>query len=110
MVRLAHVALAALGGENVLFAQNAARLHLSLSLLRIASLSFMAAALLMPAACLWLAAQGRWLEPRNWRKCTFFDVNFRPLHMTPRSWNNASVVLWCIFAAPESWRAGTIAS
>lgn len=26
-----------------------------------------------------LAAQGRLLEPRNWRKCTLFDVNFRPV-------------------------------
>ncbi|MFB3921480.1 MAG: radical SAM protein [Terriglobia bacterium] len=30
-----------------------------------------------------LAAQGRLLEPRNWRKCSLFDVNFRPLRMTP---------------------------
>jgi len=30
-----------------------------------------------------LAAQGRLLEPRHWRKCSLFDVNFRPLHMTP---------------------------
>jgi radical SAM superfamily enzyme YgiQ (UPF0313 family) len=26
---------------------------------------------------------GRLVEPRNWRKCTLFDVNFRPLQMTP---------------------------
>jgi radical SAM superfamily enzyme YgiQ (UPF0313 family) len=26
---------------------------------------------------------GRLIEPRNWRKCTLFDVNFRPLHMAP---------------------------
>jgi len=26
---------------------------------------------------------GRLLEPRNWRKCTLFDVNFRPANMTP---------------------------
>lgn len=30
-----------------------------------------------------LAAEGRLLEPRNWRKCSLFDVNFRPLRMTP---------------------------
>ncbi len=23
------------------------------------------------------------IEPRNWRKCTLFDVNFRPLNMSP---------------------------
>ena len=30
-----------------------------------------------------LAAAGRLIEPRNWRKCTLFDVNFRPLNMSP---------------------------
>ena len=30
-----------------------------------------------------MAATGRLLEPRNWRKCSLFDVNFRPLHMSP---------------------------
>jgi radical SAM superfamily enzyme YgiQ (UPF0313 family) len=29
-----------------------------------------------------LAATGRLLEPTNWRKCTLFDVNFRPVHMS----------------------------
>ncbi len=29
-----------------------------------------------------LGAAGRLIEPRNWRKCTLFDVNFRPVHMT----------------------------
>jgi len=28
------------------------------------------------------AAAGRLIEPRNWRKCTLFDVNFRPLNMS----------------------------
>lgn len=30
-----------------------------------------------------LLAEGRLIEPRNWRKCSLFDVNFRPRHMTP---------------------------
>jgi ethanolamine transporter EutH len=60
MVRLAHVALAALGMLNILFAQGAARLRLDASLLRAASISFIAAAVLMPAACLWLAARRRY--------------------------------------------------
>ena len=30
-----------------------------------------------------MAAAGRLIEPRNWRKCSLFDLNFRPLHMTP---------------------------
>ncbi len=30
-----------------------------------------------------LAAAGRLMEPRNWRKCSLFDVNFRPLNMSP---------------------------
>lgn len=29
-----------------------------------------------------LAREGRLLEPRNWRKCTLFDVNYAPTHMT----------------------------
>jgi radical SAM superfamily enzyme YgiQ (UPF0313 family) len=30
-----------------------------------------------------LLESGRLLEPRNWRRCSLFDVNFRPAHMTP---------------------------
>jgi radical SAM superfamily enzyme YgiQ (UPF0313 family) len=29
-----------------------------------------------------LLAAGRLIEPRNWRRCSLFDVNFTPLHMT----------------------------
>lgn len=29
-----------------------------------------------------LAAEGRLLQPRYWDRCTLFDVNFRPKHMT----------------------------
>lgn len=29
-----------------------------------------------------LLAEGRLIEPRNWRKCTLFDVNFHPQTMT----------------------------
>lgn len=32
-----------------------------------------------------LAAAGRILEPGNWRKCTLFDVNHRPLGMTSQA-------------------------
>jgi hypothetical protein len=59
MVRLAHVALAALGMLNVLFAQSLPRLHLSPALARTASFAFMAAAVLMPACCLLLAKRRR---------------------------------------------------
>ncbi len=31
-----------------------------------------------------LRREGRLLDERAWRKCTLFDVNFRPTHMTPR--------------------------
>jgi radical SAM superfamily enzyme YgiQ (UPF0313 family) len=31
-----------------------------------------------------LLEQGRLLEPHNWRKCSLFDVNFRPLHFSPQ--------------------------
>lgn len=30
-----------------------------------------------------LKADHRLIEPTNWKKCTLFDLNFRPLHMTP---------------------------
>jgi ethanolamine transporter EutH len=60
MVRLAHVAFAALGMLNILFAQEAARLRLDASLAQAASISFIAAAVLMPAACLWLAVRRRY--------------------------------------------------
>ena len=30
-----------------------------------------------------LLAEGRLIDPRAWHKCTLFDVNFKPLHMTP---------------------------
>ena len=29
-----------------------------------------------------MADAGRLIEPRNWRKCSLFDVNFHPKHMT----------------------------
>jgi radical SAM superfamily enzyme YgiQ (UPF0313 family) len=29
-----------------------------------------------------MLAEGRLTEPRNWRKCSLFDVNFRPANMT----------------------------
>src|SRR5712692_7899301 len=55
MVRLAHVALVALGMLNIQFAQSAMRLHLQQSLSSLASISMMAAAVLMPVCCLWMA-------------------------------------------------------
>ena len=30
-----------------------------------------------------LSREGRLLEPTDWRKCTLFDVNFRPTDMSP---------------------------
>lgn len=62
MVRLAHVALVALGMLNIQYAQSATRLHLSPRLESVASLAFIAAALLMPACCLWMAARRRHFE------------------------------------------------
>ncbi len=62
MVRLAHVALAAIGMLNIQFAQSLPRLHLSAELLRVASIALMAAAVLMPACCLWIARQRRHFE------------------------------------------------
>ena len=31
-----------------------------------------------------LEREGRLLEPRNWKKCTLFDINYRPAHMSIR--------------------------
>jgi Domain of unknown function (DUF4070) len=31
-----------------------------------------------------LRAAGRLIEENAWEKCTLFDVNFRPQHMSPR--------------------------
>jgi hypothetical protein len=60
MVRLAHVALAALGTLNILFAQSLERLDLAPALLRVAAFAFATAAVLMPACCLYLAARRRY--------------------------------------------------
>jgi hypothetical protein len=62
MVRLAHVALVALGMLNIQFAQSAARLHLDSRFESVASLAFIAATVLMPACCLLLAARRRHFE------------------------------------------------
>ena len=32
-----------------------------------------------------LLAEGRLLEPMAWERCTLFDVNFRPTHMSPEA-------------------------
>jgi radical SAM superfamily enzyme YgiQ (UPF0313 family) len=46
-----------------------------------------------------LARQGRLIEPRNWRKCTLFDVNFQPAGMSPerleRKFRDLVVALYC---------------
>ena len=57
MVRLAHVALVALGILNIQFAQSQPRLHLGATAAIVASFAFMAAAILMPACCLWMAVR-----------------------------------------------------
>ena len=62
MVRLAHVALVALGMLNILFAQSAARQRLSPALAQAASIAFVAAAVTMPACCLWIATRRRHFE------------------------------------------------
>jgi len=62
MVRLAHVALVALGMLNILYAQSAARHNLSGTLAEVASAAFVGAAILMPACCLWIAGRRRNFE------------------------------------------------
>lgn len=51
LVRLGHIALIALGMLNILFAQSAARIALSLVWLDIAGWSLVAGAVLMPTCC-----------------------------------------------------------
>ena len=57
MVRLAHVALVALGILNVQFAQSLPRMRLGEATAITASFAFMGGAVLMPACCLWMAVR-----------------------------------------------------
>jgi len=57
MVRLAHVALVALGILNIQFAQSLPRLHMGTTAAQAASLAFIGAAAFMPACCLWVAVR-----------------------------------------------------
>jgi len=40
-----------------------------------------------------LLAEGRLLEPEAWERCTMFDVNFRPRHMSPETLQHELVEL-----------------
>lgn len=62
MVRLAHIALAALGILNIEFGRSAGELALSPGVMRGASAAFMVAAISMPACCLLIAAKVRRFE------------------------------------------------
>ena len=62
MVRLAHIALAALGILNIEFGRSAGELALSAGLIRAVAIAFMVAAVSMPACCLLIAARVRRFE------------------------------------------------
>jgi hypothetical protein len=62
MVRLAHIALAALGILNIEFGRSAGELALSAGAMRGVSIAFMVAAISMPACCLLIAAKVRRFE------------------------------------------------
>ena len=62
MVRLAHIALAALGILNIEFGRSVAQLALSAGIVRAVSIAFMLAAISMPACCLLIAARVRRFE------------------------------------------------
>ena len=62
MVRLAHIALAALGVVNIEFGRTARELILSSTVVECASLSFMIAAVSMPVCCLLIAKNFRRFE------------------------------------------------
>ena len=57
-----------------------------------------------------LAAAGRLIEPRNWRKCTLFDVNFRPLNMSPERFEQKFVNSPLNYTAQRLWRLAIAAS
>ena len=42
-----------------------------------------------------LLADQRILEPGAWEKCTLFDVNFRPTHMSPQELEDRTLELGC---------------
>ena len=52
-----------------------------------------------------LAAAGRLIEPRNWRKCTLFDVNFRPLNMSPERFEQKFLELAAELYSAEALKA-----
>lgn len=62
MVRMAHIAMVALGMLNVQFGQSLHRMELSPWLAGVASWALIAGALLMPASCLWIALGSRRFE------------------------------------------------
>ena len=62
MVRLAHVALVALGMLNILFARSLESLKLSPTLETVASWTLMTAAFLMPASCICISLGSRRFE------------------------------------------------
>ena len=62
MVRLAHVALVALGMLNILFARSLESLKLSPPLETVASWTLMVAAFLMPASCICISLGSRRFE------------------------------------------------
>jgi radical SAM superfamily enzyme YgiQ (UPF0313 family) len=41
-----------------------------------------------------LLAEGRLLYPGAWERCTLFDVNFRPRHMSPERLEDELMALW----------------
>jgi hypothetical protein len=62
MVRLAHIALAALGIVNIEFGRSVGELALSSGLVRATSFAFMVAAVSMPGCCLLIATKSRRFE------------------------------------------------
>lgn len=51
-----------------------------------------------------LAAEGRLLHPGRWDRCTLFDVNYRPRHMTVEELEDGLVGLW-----RDTWNADALA-
>jgi radical SAM superfamily enzyme YgiQ (UPF0313 family) len=49
-----------------------------------------------------MAAAGRLIEPRNWRKCSLFDVNFHPAQMTAERLERKFAELVSVLYSPEA--------
>ena len=51
-----------------------------------------------------LEQENRLIEPRNWRKCTLFDINFQPANMSVEELHDRFKRLAVAWRIPWKWR------